>query len=126
MILVDNEKTQGQKLREAFMESIDATTLLDYKKKASDILDELVKQCEQNISKGKPPIATKDTVQSTTGIIAPNKELEDLFQDFKFATIMGDMAKERDLKIDFQARPMGIDQKTHQPVMGLVLVCTFI
>ena len=121
----ESELTDGKYLRKEYMDTIDEDTYLNYKKKASDILDELVEQIHSNIKSGKPPIAQKDTMQSTTGIIAHNKDLEALFNDFKFSTILGDMAIERDLKIDFQGRPIGIDRKTNQPVLGMILICTF-
>lgn len=117
--------TDGEYLRDKFIKNIDNDTFLYYKKKANEILDNLVNIINSNIDSGKPPIAQKDTIQSSAGIIAPNKELEDLFNDFKFSTILGDIAKERDLKIDFQARPIGIDKKNNQPVLGIVLICTF-
>lgn len=121
----DSGLTDGKYLRKKFMDKIDPDKLLSYKKKAAEILDELVEQMNENIDKDKPPMAQKDTMQSSSGIIAPNNDLEELFSDFTFSTILGDMAEERDLKIDIQARPVGINAQTKQPVIGVVLVCTF-
>lgn len=121
----DSKLSDGEYLRRKYMSTIEPDVYLDYRKKASDILDQLVSQINANIDQGKPPIAQKDTMQSSSGLIAPNKELDALFADFKFSTILGDMAIERDLKIDFQARPIGIDKNTNQPVLGMVLICTF-
>lgn len=121
----DSGLTDGKYLRKKFMDKIDPDKLLSYKKKAAEILDELVEQINENIDKDKPPMAQKDTMQSSSGIIAPNNDLEELFSDFTFSTILGDMAEERDLKIDIQARPVGINTQTKQPVIGVVLVCTF-
>lgn len=120
-----NLKTVGERLRSEFYASISPDDLLSYKKKASDILDELAEEVKSNIRANKPPIAQKDTMKSNSGIFAPNKELEDLFNDYKFSVIIGDLAKERHLKIDFQARPIGIDKNTRQPVLGVILICTF-
>lgn len=117
--------TDGKYLRKKFMDNMDPDKLLTYKKKASEILDELVEKLNENIEADKPPIAQKDSMQSSTGIIAPNNELEELFSDFTFSTILGDLAEERDLKIDIQARPVGVNTQTKQPVIGVVLVCTF-
>lgn len=117
--------TDGKYLRKKFMDKMDPDKLLTYKKKATEILDELVEKLNENIETGKPPIAQKDSIQSSTGIIAPNNELEELFSDFTFSTILGDLAEERDLKIDIQARPVGVNTQTKQPVIGVVLVCTF-
>lgn len=124
-IINNSGLTDGKYLREKFMKKEDPDKILEYKKKATEILDELVKKLDENIDSGKPPIAQKDTMQSSSGIIAPNNELEDLFNDFSFSTILSDMAEERDLKIDIQARPVGINAQTKQPVIGVVLVCTF-
>lgn len=117
--------TDGEYLRKKFMDKMDPDKLLTYKKKATEILDELVEKLNENIEADKPPIAQKDSMQSSTGIIAPNNELEELFSDFTFSTILGDLAEERDLKIDIQARPVGVNTQTKQPVIGVVLVCTF-
>lgn len=117
--------TDGKYLRKKFMDKMDPDKLLTYKKKATEILDELVEKLNENIEADKPPIAQKDSMQSSTGIIAPNNELEELFSDFTFSTILGDLAEERDLKIDIQARPVGVNTQTKQPVIGVVLVCTF-
>lgn len=117
--------TDGKYLRKKFMDKMDLDKLLTYKKKATEILDELVEKLNENIEADKPPIAQKDSMQSSTGIIAPNNELEELFSDFTFSTILGDLAEERDLKIDIQARPVGVNTQTKQPVIGVVLVCTF-
>ena len=117
--------TDGKYLRKKFMDKMDPDKLLTYKKKATEILDELVEKLNENIEADKPPIAQKDSMQSSTGIIAPNNELEELFSDFTFSTILGDLAEERDLKIDIQARPVGVNTHTKQPVIGVVLVCTF-
>ena len=117
--------TDGKYLRKKFMDKMDPDKLLTYKKKATEILDELVEKLNENIEADKPPIAQKDSMQSSTGIIAPNNELEELFSDFTFSTILGDLAEERGLKIDIQARPVGVNTQTKQPVIGVVLVCTF-
>ena len=117
--------TDGKYLRKKFMDKMDPDKLLTYKKKATEILDELVEKLNENIEADKPPIAQKDSMQSSTGIIAPNNELEELFSDFTFSTILGDLAEERDLKIDIQARPVGVNTQTKQPVIVVVLVCTF-
>lgn len=119
------DKSDGKYLRDLYMESQDNHKLDKYRKKAQEMLDELKIEIEENIKKGKPPIGEKNTSQTKSGIIAQNTETEDLFQDYLFTTILADVAEEQDLKIDMQMRPMGIDSKTRQPVMAIVLICTF-
>lgn len=115
----------GEELKKMYMDSVDPVKLLELKKKAGEMLDELALEIKDNISKKKPPIAAKSSIKSSAGIIAPNNEIADLFKDFTFTLLCEELASERGLKIDFQANAVGIDQKAQQPIIDLMMICTF-
>ena len=115
----------GDILKEKYMQKQDTKKIKKYTDEANKLLDDFVKEIESLIEKGKPPVATRNTAQSTSGILVNNNELENMIKDFLFSIIMADEADKRNLKVDLQAQPVGIDQKTRQPVIGLVIACTF-
>lgn len=123
--ILEKIKTSGDILKEKYMEKQDLEKVKRYTEEANKLLDDFEKEIENLIEKGKPPVATRNTAQSTSGILVNNNELENMIKDFLFSLIMADEAYKRNLKVDLQAQPVGIDQKTRQPVIGLVIACTF-
>lgn len=123
--ILEKIKTSGHILKEKYMEKQDLEKVKRYTEEANKLLDDFEKEIENLIEKGKPPVATRNTAQSTSGILVNNNELESMIKDFLFSLIMADEADKRNLKVDLQAQPVGIDQKTRQPVIGLVIACTF-
>lgn len=123
--ILEKIKTSGDILKEKYMEKQDLEKVKRYTEEANKLLDDFEKEIENLIEKGKPPVATRNTAQSTSGILVNNNELENMIKDFLFSLIMADEADKRNLKVDLQAQPVGIDQKTRQPVIGLVIACTF-
>lgn len=123
--ILEKIKTSGDILKEKYMEKQDQEKIKKYTDEANKLLDDFEKEIDNLIKKGKPPVATRNTAQSTSGILVNNNELENMIKDFLFSIIMADEANKRHLKVDLQAQPVGIDQKTRQPVIGLVIACTF-
>lgn len=122
----DNAKrSSGSTLKAKYLATQDKEKIDKYTKEATKLLDEFEKDLDSLIEKGKAPVATRNPSQSTGGILVNNSELESMLKDFLFNVILGEEADKRDLKIDFQATPIGMDAKTHQPVLGIVIACTF-
>lgn len=117
--------TAGSKLKEKYLAKQDPEKVKNYTEEANRLLDTFEKDIDDLIEKGKAPVATKNTSQSDNGIILNNSKLDTLIKDFLFSVILTDEADKRDLKIDIQATPVGIDSKTHQPIATIVIVCTF-
>ena len=118
-------ETAGVKLKAKYMAKQDPEKIKTYTDEANKLLDSMEKDIDDLIEKGKAPVATKNTSQSDNGIILNNSKLDTLIKDFLFSVILTDEADKRDLKIDIQATPVGIDSKTHQPIATIVIVCTF-
>lgn len=119
------KRSSGSTLKEKYLATQDKEKIDKYTKEATKLLDEFEKDLDNLIEKGKAPVATRNPSQSTGGILVNNSELESMLKDFLFNVILGEEADKRDLKIDFQATPIGMDAKTHQPVLGIVIACTF-
>lgn len=122
----DNAKrSSGSTLKAKYLATQDKEKIDKYTTEATKLLDEFEKDLDSLIEKGKAPVATRNPSQSTGGILVNNSELETMLKDFLFNVILGEEADKRDLKIDFQATPIGVDAKTHQPMLGIVIACTF-
>lgn len=119
------KRSSGSTLKAKYLATQDKEKIDKYTKEATKLLDEFEKDLDSLIEKGKAPVATRNPSQSTGGILVNNSELESMLKDFLFNVILGEEADKRDLKIDFQATPIGMDTKTHQPVLGIVIACTF-
>lgn len=119
------KRSSGSTLKAKYLATQDKKKIDKYTKEATKLLDEFEKDLDSLIEKGKAPVATRNPSQSTGGILVNNSELESMLKDFLFNVILGEEADKRDLKIDFQATPIGMDAKTHQPVLGIVIACTF-
>ena len=119
------KRSSGSILKAKYLATQDKEKIYKYTKEATKLLDEFEKDLDSLIEKGKAPVATRNPSQSTGGILVNNSELESMLKDFLFTVILGEEADKRDLKIDFQATPIGMDAKTHQPVLGIVIACTF-
>lgn len=119
------KRSSGSTLKAKYLATQDKEKIDKYTKEATKLLDEFEKDLDSLIEKGKAPVATRNPSQSTSGILVNNSELESMLKDFLFNVILGEEADKRDLKIDFQATPIGMDAKTHQPVLGIVIACTF-
>lgn len=119
------KRSSGSTLKAKYLATQDKEKIYKYTKEATKLLDEFEKDLDSLIEKGKAPVATRNPSQSTGGILVNNSELESMLKDFLFNVILGEEADKRDLKIDFQATPIGMDAKTHQPVLGIVIACTF-
>lgn len=119
------KRSSGSTLKAKYLATQDKEKIDKYTKEATKLLDEFEKDLDSLIEKGKAPVATRNPSQSTGGILVNNSELESMLKDFLFNVILGEEADKRDLKIDFQATPIGMDAKTHQPMLGIVIACTF-
>ena len=119
------KRSSGSTLKAKYLATQDKEKIDKYTKEATKLLDEFEKDLDSLIEKGKATVATRNPSQSTSGILVNNSELESMLKDFLFNVILGEEADKRDLKIDFQATPIGMDAKTHQPVLGIVIACTF-
>lgn len=119
------KRSSGSTLKAKYLATQDKEKIDKYTKEATKLLDEFEKDLDILIEKGKAPVATRNPSQSTSGILVNNSELESMLKDFLFSVILGEEADKRDLKIDFQATPIGMDAKTHQPMLGIVIACTF-
>lgn len=119
------KRSSGSTLKAKYLATQDKEKIDKYTKEATKLLDKFEKDLDSLIEKGKAPVATRNPSQSTSGILVNNSELESMLKDFLFNVILGEEADKRDLKIDFQATPIGMDAKTHQPVLGIVIACTF-
>lgn len=123
--IVKDIEISGAKLKEKYLAKQDPKKVESYTEEANKLLDSMVKEIEDLIEKGKPPIATKNPSQSDNGIILNASKLDSMIKDFLFSVILTDQADKRGLKIDVQASPVGMDPNTHQPIATIVLVCTF-
>lgn len=119
------KRSSGSTLKAKYLATQDKEKIDKYTKEATKLLDEFEKDLDSLIEKGKAPVATRNPSQSTSGILVNNSELESMLKDFLFNVILGEEADKRDLKVDFQATPIGMDAKTHQPMLGIVIACTF-
>ena len=117
-------RSDGEKLRDLYLENQDQEKVQDYTKKAQDFLDVAVEDIEKSIKKGNPPITVISSLESKAGIIAPNKQLEELFASFLFNLVAKREAKKRGMEINFQPsmKQVAPDQ---QPILELIMTCTF-
>lgn len=123
--VVQAPNTAGSKLKEKYLAKQDPEKVKNYTEEANKLLDTFEKDIDDLIEKGKPPFATRNPSQSDNGILLNSSKLDSMIKDFLFSVIITDEADKRDLKIDIQATPVGIDSKTHQPIATIVIVCTF-
>lgn len=121
---MEDKVLDGERLCELFMSKQDTLEVAEMKEKASKFLDAACEEIKKNINAGKEPISIVSTIESKAGIIAPNKQLESLFTSFLFTTIMKKEAKKRKLVVDFQPSVKQVSADS-QPIMELILVCTF-
>ena len=121
--------SSGSILKAKYLSNQDEGKIKKYTEEAKRLLDAFEKDLDDLIEKGKPPVSTRNISQSNSGILVNNNELESMIKDFLFNVILSEEANKRDLKIDFQATPLGIcdsfDVKTHQPVLTILIACTF-
>lgn len=116
--------SEGERLRDLYIENQDKEKVQDYTKKAQDFLNVAIDDIEKSIKKGDTPITAISSLESKAGIIAPNKQLENLFSSFLFNLIAKREAKKRGMEINFQPsmKPVAPDQ---QPILELTMICTF-
>ena len=121
--------SSGSTLKAKYLSTQDEEKIKKYTEEANKLLDAFEKDLDDLIEKGKPPVSTRNISQSNSGILVNNNEFESMIKDFLFNVILSEEANKRDLKIDFQATPLGIcdsfDVKTHQPVLTILIACTF-
>lgn len=122
---MENITLTGEELKEQYLLAQDPSKLSEYHTEIEKMLNEMSLEIKDNISKGKPPIATRDTSRSGSGILVNNNKLESMIKDYLFTMLLNEEADKRGLKVDIQAAPIGIDAKTNQPVLSLVIACTF-
>lgn len=123
-ITASDKRSDGERLRDLYIENQDQEKVHDYTKKAQDFLNVAVDDIEKSIKKGDPPITMISSLESKAGIIAPNKQLENLFSSFLFNLIAKREAKNRGMEINFQPsmKQVAPDQ---QPILELIMTCTF-
>lgn len=116
--------SEGERLRDLYIENQDKEKVQDYTKKAQDFLNVAIDDIEKSIKKGDTPITVISSLESKAGIIAPNKQLENLFSSFLFNLIAKREAKKRGMEINFQPsmKQVAPDQ---QPILELTMICTF-
>ena len=116
--------SEGERLRNLYIENQDKEKVQDYTKKAQDFLNVAIDDIEKSIKKGDTPITAISSLESKAGIIAPNKQLENLFSSFLFNLIAKREAKKRGMEINFQPsmKQVAPDQ---QPILELIMTCTF-
>lgn len=117
-------RLDGERLRDLYIENQDKEKVQDYTKKAQDFLNVAIDDIEKSIKKGDTPITAISSLESKAGIIAPNKQLENLFSSFLFNLIAKREAKKRGMEINFQPsmKQVAPDQ---QPILELIMTCTF-
>lgn len=117
-------RLDGERLRDLYIENQDKEKVKDYTKKAQDFLNVAIDDIEKLIKKGDTPITVISSLESKAGIIAPNKQLENLFSSFLFNLIAKREAKKRGMEINFQPsmKQVAPDQ---QPILELIMTCTF-
>lgn len=121
-------KTFGEKLKEKYLakqKQDDPVKFAKYESEAKKLIDTAKKELEKLVDSGKNPIYVINSAKSSSGIVAPNRELESMMADFLFSVIFQDLAEVEGIKIDIQTQPIGLDKNTRQPIVGLILLCTF-
>lgn len=123
-LIARDTRLDGERLRDLYIENQDKEKVQDYTKKAQDFLNVAIDDIEKSIKKGDTPITAISSLESKAGIIAPNKQLENLFSSFLFNLIAKREAKKRGMEINFQPsmKPVAPDQ---QPILELTMICTF-
>lgn len=122
--IAKDTRLDGERLRDLYIENQDKEKVQDYTKKAQDFLNVAIDDIEKSIKKGDTPITMISSLESKAGIIAPNKQLENLFSSFLFNLIAKREAKKRGMEINFQPsmKQVAPDQ---QPILELIMTCTF-
>ena len=123
-LIAKDMRLDGERLRDLYIENQDKEIVQDYTKKAQDFLNVAIDDIEKLIKKGDTPITVISSLESKAGIIAPNKQLENLFSSFLFNLIAKREAKKRGMEINFQPsmKQVAPDQ---QPILELIMTCTF-
>lgn len=123
-LIAKDTRLDGERLRDLYIENQDKEKVQDYTKKAQDFLNVAIDDIEKSIKKGDTPITAISSLESKAGIIAPNKQLENLFSSFLFNLIAKREAKKRGMEINFQPsmKQVAPDQ---QPILELTMICTF-
>lgn len=123
-LIAKDMRLDGERLRDLYIENQDKEKVQDYTKKAQDFLNVAIDDIEKSIKKGDTPITAISSLESKAGIIAPNKQLENLFSSFLFNLIAKREAKKRGMEINFQPsmKQVAPDQ---QPILELIMTCTF-
>lgn len=123
-LIAKDMRLDGERLRDLYIENQDKEKVQDYTKKAQDFLNVAIDDIEKLIKKGDTPITVISSLESKAGIIAPNKQLENLFSSFLFNLIAKREAKKRGMEINFQPsmKQVAPDQ---QPILELIMTCTF-
>lgn len=121
---MEDKVLDGERLYELYMSKQDTLEVAEMKRKASKFIDAACDEIEKNINAGKEPVSMVSTLESKAGIIAPNKQLEALFSSFLFTLIVKKEAKKRRLMVDIQPSVKQVSPDS-QPIMELILVCTF-
>ena len=123
-LIAKDTRLDGERLRDLYIENQDKEKVQDYTKKAQDFLNVAIDDIEKLIKKGDTPITVISSLESKAGIIAPNKQLENLFSSFLFNLIAKREAKKRGMEINFQPsmKQVAPDQ---QPILELIMTCTF-
>ena len=123
-LIAKDTRLDGERLRDLYIENQDKEKVQDYTKKAQDFLNIAIDDIEKSIKKGDTPITVISSLESKAGIIAPNKQLENLFSSFLFNLIAKREANKRGMEINFQPsmKQVAPDQ---QPILELIMTCTF-
>ena len=123
-LIAKDTRLDGERLRDLYIENQDKEKVQDYTKKAQDFLNVAIDDIEKSIKKGDTPITAISSLESKAGIIAPNKQLENLFSSFLFNLLAKREAKKRGMEINFQPsmKQVAPDQ---QPILELTMICTF-
>lgn len=122
--IAKDTRLDGERLRDLYIENQDKEKVQDYTKKAQDFLNVAIDDIEKSIKKGDAPITAISSLESKAGIIAPNKQLENLFSSFLFNLIAKREAKKRGMEINFQPSMKQVTPD-QQPILELIMTCTF-
>ena len=115
-------ESYGDQLREFYFEKADPEKVKAAKEKARILIDELESQIRLNIMKGKEPIATKSSLNTT--FMTVDSEFDKQLQDPLFGIVLKDTAKSEKLDLAIQ-QAVALNPDTRTPIAGLTVVCTF-
>ena len=118
-------KTVGKELKKRYLNSLDPDKKLDYSAKAKQYLENAIRDIQDNIDKGKAPIAIISSGKTKSNIIVTDNSMAELFQDFAFNVICNDMANSMGLRIGFEGQAMADPSNPTQPIVNIVMTVTF-